>query len=154
MTYPLHPRNSSWPGRLTAVLFVRPTTAGSSLVALTKSNGTIRGIGRATKLSSRNLLAAPRLVRCDVLDIGGGQHALLVKKLWNDHTTVADVTEDHLNYVREQGVETMRWDLSREDPRFSEPFDAIIFSEVIEHLPCAGYVALERLRRCLRREGS
>ena len=88
-----------------------------------------------------------------VLDIGGGQHALLAKKLWNDHATVADVTEDHLNYVREQGVETVRWDLGREEPPFTEPFDAIIFSEVIEHFPCAGYIALERLRRCLRPGG-
>jgi 2-polyprenyl-3-methyl-5-hydroxy-6-metoxy-1,4-benzoquinol methylase len=88
-----------------------------------------------------------------VLDIGGGQHALLAKKLWNDQTTVADVTEDCLAYVREQGVETARWDLSREEPPFSEPFDVIIFSEVIEHLPCAGYIALERLRHCLRPGG-
>jgi 2-polyprenyl-3-methyl-5-hydroxy-6-metoxy-1,4-benzoquinol methylase len=96
-------------------------------------------------------MAAPNPLR--VLDIGGGQHALLAKKLWNDDTTVADVTEDHLNYVREQGVETIRWDLSREEPPFSDSFDAIIFSEVIEHLPCAGYIALERLRHCLRPGG-
>jgi 2-polyprenyl-3-methyl-5-hydroxy-6-metoxy-1,4-benzoquinol methylase len=88
-----------------------------------------------------------------LLDIGGGQHALLAKKLWNDRATVADVTEDRLDYVREQGVEIVRWDLSREEPPFSEPFDAIIFSEVIEHLPCAGYIALERLRHCLRPGG-
>lgn len=87
-------------------------------------------------------LADPTPLR--VLDIGGGQHALMVKKLWNDDATVADVTEEFLDYVREQGVHTVRWDLSREDPPFSEPFDAIIFSEVIEHLPCAGYLALER----------
>ena len=96
-------------------------------------------------------LAGPNPLR--LLDIGGGQHALLANKLWNDCTTVADVTEDRLGYVREQGVKTARWDLSREESPFSEPFDAIIFSEVIEHLPCAGYIALERLRRCLRPEG-
>jgi SAM-dependent methyltransferase len=96
-------------------------------------------------------MAAPNQLR--VLDIGGGQYALLAKKLWNDYSTVADVTEDHLTYVREQGVETIRWDLSREEPPFSESFDAIIFSEVIEHLPCAGYIALERLRHCLRPGG-
>jgi SAM-dependent methyltransferase len=88
-----------------------------------------------------------------ILDIGGGQHALLAKALWNDDATVADVTVGHLKYVQEQGVKTARWDLSREDSPFTEPFDAIIFAEVIEHLPCAGYIALERLRRCLRPGG-
>ena len=96
-------------------------------------------------------LADPNPMR--VLDVGGGQCALLAKKLWNDNTTVSDVTEERLGYVREQGVQTVRWDLGREEPPFSEPFDAIIFSEVIEHLPCAGYLALERLRRCLRPGG-
>jgi len=96
-------------------------------------------------------LVAPDPLR--LLDIGGGQYALLAKKLWNDRTSVADVTEDHLDYVRAQGVETARWDLGREESPFSEPFDVIMFSEVIEHIPCAGYIVLERLRKCLRPGG-
>jgi 2-polyprenyl-3-methyl-5-hydroxy-6-metoxy-1,4-benzoquinol methylase len=90
-----------------------------------------------------------------LLDIGGGQHALLAMKLWGDQATVADVVEDHLGYVRDQGVKTVRWDLSREDPPFGEgeTFDYVIFSEVIEHLPIPGSVALARLRRCLRPGG-
>jgi SAM-dependent methyltransferase len=90
-----------------------------------------------------------------VLDIGGGQHALLAMKLWGDHGTVADISEDNLGYVREEGVQAARWDLSRDDPHFAESdaFDMIFFCEVIEHLPIAGYVALQRLRRCLKPGG-
>ncbi len=88
-----------------------------------------------------------------LLDIGGGQHALLAKVLWGDDATVADVTEDHLGYVRDRGVKTARWNLAAEDPPFEGTFDAVIFSEVIEHLPIPGYVALSRVRRCLRPGG-
>ena len=139
-------RNSSWPGLLTVVLFVRLLTAGSLLVALTKSHCTTPVIARAMKLSWSGSHRWPPQILFVFWILSGGQYALLAKKLWNDHTTVADVTQDHLNHVREQGVETIRWDLSREEPPFSESFDAIIFSEVIEHLPCAGYIALERCR--------
>lgn len=89
-----------------------------------------------------------------VLDIGGGQFALLTMKLWNDQATMVDVVDKNMGYVRQQGVETVLWDLCRDDPPFDKPaYDYVIFSEVIEHLPIPGYIALERLRRCLRPGG-
>ena len=89
----------------------------------------------------------------DVLDIGGGQLALLCAKLWGDRATAADVYVDRLGYLRENGVATLGWNLAQEEPPCERRFDAVFFSEVIEHLPIPGYVALERLRRVLRPGG-
>lgn len=90
-----------------------------------------------------------------ILDVGGGQFALLASKIWGDQGTMVDVIDDHLDHIRQQGVATAVWNLARDEPPFdsASPFDCVIFSEVIEHLPIPGHIALERLRRCLRPGG-
>lgn len=89
----------------------------------------------------------------DVLDVGGGQLALLCKKLWNDRAWVADLHGPHLEYMRSQGVETVQWNLCGLEQPFVEKFDFVFFSEVIEHLPVPGHVVLEKLRRTLKPGG-
>jgi SAM-dependent methyltransferase len=95
-------------------------------------------------------LAGPAPI--DLLDIGGGQYALLAHKLWGDRASVADV-DSKLEYLQESGVTTHVWNLAKEDASFEGKFDVVIFSEVIEHLPMPGYVALERLRKVLKTGG-
>ena len=56
-------------------------------------------------------LAPPNPV--DVLDVGGGQLALMSTKLWNDHGVVADLPGPHLSYMARHGVETIHWNLNR-----------------------------------------
>jgi SAM-dependent methyltransferase len=89
----------------------------------------------------------------DVLDVGVGQLALMVTKLWNDHGVAADLPGAHLSYMAEQGVETIHWNLCKSDLPSDAKFDFVFFSEVIEHLPIPGYVVLERLRKVLRPGG-
>ena len=89
----------------------------------------------------------------DVLDVGGGQLALLCSKLWNDRGVVSDLPGPHLLYMAGQGVETIHWNLCKSDPPFVAKFDFVFFSEVIEHLPIPGYIVLERLRKALRPGG-
>lgn len=89
----------------------------------------------------------------DVLDIGVGQLALLCKKLWNDHAVMADLPGPHLSYMARHGLEAITWDLCASDPPPLGKFDVVFFSEVIEHLPMPGYIALERLRNVLRPGG-
>jgi SAM-dependent methyltransferase len=89
----------------------------------------------------------------DVLDVGGGQLAVLCSKLWKDRGAAADLPGLHLSYMAQQGVETFHWNLCKSDAPFEKRFDFIFFSEVIEHLPIPGYIALERLRNILRPGG-
>lgn len=89
----------------------------------------------------------------DVLDVGGGQLALLASKLWGDRAVVADVSGPQFPYLRSQGVETVNWNLCEEVQPFQGRFDAIFLSEVIEHLPIPGHIVLEKLRAALRNGG-
>ena len=92
----------------------------------------------------------------DVLDIGGGQLALMCLKLWNDRAVMADLPGAHLSYIAKLGVKTVHWNLVNSEPPFpaATKFDFVFFSEVIEHLPVPGYVVLERLKRVLRPGGA
>jgi SAM-dependent methyltransferase len=89
----------------------------------------------------------------DVLDIGYGQLALMCTKLWGDRGVVADLPGSHLLYLAPHGVETVHWNICKTDSPFTAKFDVVFFSEVIEHLPIPGYIALERLRKTLRPGG-
>ena len=92
----------------------------------------------------------------DVLDIGGGQLALLCKQLWADRACVADINIGGplFDSLRSQGVSAVQWNLCKTEQPFIEQFDFIFFSEVIEHLPLPGHVVLERLRRALKPGGT
>lgn len=124
-------------------------------------NNIIQSNGRAYHLRyrSRYKVCTKRLSEIapshtiDVLDVGVGQLALICHKLWNDHTVVADLPGPHLSYMAAQGVETIHWNLCTSEPPFMAKFDAVFFSEVIEHLPIPGHVVLERLRKVLRPGG-
>ena len=89
-----------------------------------------------------------------VLEVGGGQHALLAKVLYNDEATVADIPGPHFDYLGEQGVRTASWNLCTDEQPFEGEFDFIFFSEVIEHLPIPGHIPLERLRKALKPGGT
>jgi SAM-dependent methyltransferase len=89
----------------------------------------------------------------DVLEVGGGQNALLAKVLWNDRSVVADISGPQFPYLASQGVETLSWNLCGRDQPFEGRFDAVVISEVIEHVPIPGHLVLERLRRALRPGG-
>ncbi|MFO0699165.1 MAG: class I SAM-dependent methyltransferase [Nitrospira sp.] len=90
---------------------------------------------------------------CCVLDIGGGQLALLCKKLWDDNAWVADLSRPHLEYMRAQGVGVVEWNLCKSEQPVMEKFDVVFFSEVIEHLPVPGHVVLEKLKEVLKPGG-
>lgn len=89
----------------------------------------------------------------DVLDVGGGQLALMCAKLWNDRGVAVDLPGPHLDYMAEHGIKTLLWNLCKADLDSEQKFDFVFFSEVIEHLPIPGYIALDRLRKVLRPGG-
>lgn len=89
----------------------------------------------------------------DVLEVGGGQLALLSSVLWNDRAVVADVSGPQFPYLQSRGVATCKWDLCLDPEPFERRFDVVFLSEVIEHLPVPGHVVLEKLRRTMRSGG-
>jgi 2-polyprenyl-3-methyl-5-hydroxy-6-metoxy-1,4-benzoquinol methylase len=89
----------------------------------------------------------------DLLDIGGGQFGTLASALWGDRATMADVGGKNYDYLRSQGIRPVEWNLCDGSSPFDNEFDAVIFSEVIEHLPLPGHVILERLKKAMRPGG-
>jgi 2-polyprenyl-3-methyl-5-hydroxy-6-metoxy-1,4-benzoquinol methylase len=97
---------------------------------------------------------APPSHPANVLDIGGGSLAVLAAKLWNDHGVVADLPGPHLDHLASYGVETIQWNICQSEPPLEAKFDCVFFSEVIEHLPMPGYLALRRIAKILRPGGA
>ena len=88
-----------------------------------------------------------------VLDIGGGQLSLMCRVLWQDDAVAADIGGPHLNYLKDNDVETVEWNLCEQESPFQQTFDVVFFSEVIEHLPIPGHLVLEKLRAALKPGG-
>lgn len=84
-----------------------------------------------------------------VLDIGGGQMALMVHALFGFDAAVGDVNDRAAEDVKANGLDFLRVDLMAEDFDVDAQYDVIFLLEVIEHLPVPPYVVLRRLRRLL-----
>ncbi|MGX5653811.1 class I SAM-dependent methyltransferase [Geodermatophilus nigrescens] len=89
----------------------------------------------------------------DLLEVGGGQLALMAHRAWGDRAVVADVGPTCFVSLTREGVACHLWNLARDDSPFAETFDAVLCSEVLEHLPVPGHVPLARLRQRLRPGG-
>jgi 2-polyprenyl-3-methyl-5-hydroxy-6-metoxy-1,4-benzoquinol methylase len=89
-----------------------------------------------------------------VLEIGGGQLALLVSQMFGDSAVVADVNPECFGTLADHGVSAFLWNAASDEPPSNGEFDVILCSEVIEHLPVPGHVFLARLRKLLRPNGT
>ena len=89
-----------------------------------------------------------------VLEIGGGQMAVLCKSLFADDSVVADVSKDYFAPLERQSIPCIECNLM--DDRYDaakEQFDVVFLLEVIEHLPMPPYVIFEKLQRFLKPNG-
>jgi 2-polyprenyl-3-methyl-5-hydroxy-6-metoxy-1,4-benzoquinol methylase len=105
---------------------------------------------RSLELFSQLNIAAP----ARMLEIGGGQLALLCKKLFGDDCTVADISQEYASPLQKANIELITYNLM--NPATSEiggEFDIVVLLEVIEHIPFPAYVVMERIKPFLRPGG-
>lgn len=89
-----------------------------------------------------------------ILEIGGGQLALLCKKLFGDDCTVADISQKYISPLRNSDIELKTFNLmSPEAGTIGEEFDVVILLEVIEHIPLPAYIVMERIKPLLKTSG-
>ncbi|MEY4672888.1 MAG: hypothetical protein RL148_672 [Planctomycetota bacterium] len=93
----------------------------------------------------------PRAAR--VLEIGGGQIALMMHRLFGDRGTVADVNAQHADCVERFGLEHVVCDLFHDDLPARDEFDLVVLCEVIEHVPRPPHEVLARIRNWIRPGG-
>ena len=98
-------------------------------------------------------LDIPRPAR--ILEIGGGQMAVLCTKLFNDECVVGDISDQFVAPILKQGISFTKYDLmSDRNEVDGQNFDVVILLEVIEHIPLPAYVLFERIKRCLQSGGT
>jgi 2-polyprenyl-3-methyl-5-hydroxy-6-metoxy-1,4-benzoquinol methylase len=89
-----------------------------------------------------------------ILEVGGGQIALICKALFGDDGTVADISQKYAAPLRKADIELVTFNLMDAKPHeIASQFDVIVMLEVIEHIPLPAHLAFERLKPLLRPNG-
>ncbi|MEH2557280.1 SAM-dependent methyltransferase [Bradyrhizobium algeriense] len=97
-------------------------------------------------------LDLPRPAR--ILEIGGGQMAVMCSKLFNDECVVGDISDQFIAPIERQNIPFIPYNLmSDEEHSAKGAFDAVVLLEVIEHVPVPAYVLFERIKRLLKPGG-
>lgn len=99
-------------------------------------------------------LASLQLPRAtQALEIGGGQIALLMSRLFDDRCTVADVSSDFADAVTRFDVEFVECDVLHDELPGKNRYDLVVLCGVVEHLPIPPHIVLPKLRKCIRPAG-
>ena len=99
------------------------------------------------------LSALPLPSPARLLEVGGGQMALLSHHLYGDDCTVGDVNEAFNSTLLEHGIRFVKCDLLRDDLPFDHELDVVVLLEVIEHMPVPLHQILEKVRRWMKPGG-
>ncbi|UAK24931.1 class I SAM-dependent methyltransferase [Sphingomonas nostoxanthinifaciens] len=90
-----------------------------------------------------------------LLDIGGGQMAILGAKLFGFDAVIGDINENFRGPADDAGIGFAVCNLIDDDPpAFKGAFDAVVLAEVVEHLPMPPYIVLSKVRTWLKPGGA
>lgn len=104
-----------------------------------------------TTLEAIEALQLPRGAR--MLEIGGGQIALLGTRLLGLDATLGDVGDTYADAVTRHGVQFVRCDLVRDDLPQKDHYDLVVLCEVVEHVPIPLHLVLEKVKGWMRPGG-
>ena len=93
----------------------------------------------------------PREAR--ILEISGGQIALLAKEILGHECTVADVNETYKQDILDNGLQFRCCDLLHDDLEERDCYDLVVMCEVIEHMPVPPYIILEKINAWIKPGG-
>ena len=88
-----------------------------------------------------------------VLEIGGGQIGLMMRLLFNDQCTLADVSDEYSDAVTRFGINFVTCDLIHDDLKTYEKYDLVVLCEVMEHFPIPPHIILTKIRKWIRPGG-
>jgi SAM-dependent methyltransferase len=88
-----------------------------------------------------------------MLEVGGGQIALLCNGLFGCQAEVADISDRYAASVTRHGLTFHRCDLLRDDLPSRESYDVVVLCEVVEHLPVPLHLVLAHIARWIRPGG-
>lgn len=84
-----------------------------------------------------------------MLDIGGGQFALLTQRLFKCQPEVADIDSRYRASVESAGIVFHHLNLVEDAFRFDHPFDLVVLGEVIGHVPVPPHLVFTKLAATL-----
>lgn len=101
----------------------------------------------------KHVISLPLQRHIRVLEIGGGQISLLMKKIFEDICTLGDVNSEYKNSVTKFGMNFIPFDALHDDLNFENEYDLVIICEVIEHFPIPPHIVLKKIHRWIRPGG-
>ena len=88
-----------------------------------------------------------------ILEVGGGQIALLAHHLFGDEGTTGDINEAYARPVTSHGLDFVVCDLVHDDVPHRDHFDVFVLCEVIEHMPIPPHIVLEKIKQWIKPGG-